>query len=221
MISETQRPVFCPLRFLFLPEMQIRLFIAILFCLAPTISYAQQKISCSFLNNSRLCISGTSNIVPYRLTQDFTGFLEKNLTFTATRVDNRIFLSTDKLSIPVKNFNSDNPLILPDFRKLMMCEQYPHLNINLLFIETDKENLNAGKTSGNIHVNITIAGQTRQMKIPVLATNNTGIMNISGQRKLNIRDFGLQPPVDPFGIIKVNEWIKIDFNIRLKYALIN
>ena len=201
--------------------MQIRLFIVILFCFATKITYAQQKISCSFLNNSRLCISGTSNIVPYRLTQDFTGFLEKKLTFTATKVENKIYLSTDKLSIPVKNFNSDNPLILPDFRKLMKYEQYPHLNINLLFIETDEENLNSDKTSGNIYVNITIAGQTRQMKIPVLAVNNSNVMNICGQRKLNIRDFGLQPPVDPFGIIKVNEWIKIDFNIRLKYALIN
>ena len=103
----------------------------------------------------------------------------------------------------------------------MKYEQYPHLNINLLFIETDEENLNSDKTSGNIYVNITIAGQTRQMKIPVLAVNNSNVMNICGQRKLNIRDFGLQPPVDPFGIIKVNEWIKIDFNIRLKYALIN
>jgi hypothetical protein len=42
-----------------------------------------------------------------------------------------------------------------------------------------------------------------------------------GRVKLSIKDFGLTPPVEMMGLIKVSEWIEVAFNLNLSLVILN
>ena len=49
----------------------------------------------------------------------------------------------------------------------------------------------------------------------VLSQNEHSILvkDFTSENKMALRDFGLDPPVEMMGLIRVSEWINIDFNI--------
>jgi hypothetical protein len=63
---------------------------------------------------------------------------------------------------------------------------------------------------------ITITGITKYYSIPISFTNNGDLYTVNGNKKLSIRDFGLTPQNKMMGLIKVSEWIDIDFHMIYK-----
>ena len=178
----------------------------------------QTRVYVDLQNNSLISIKGTSNLLSFKLSQSGESLSRKDFIILATQNQNKIYLSNNVHSISVKSFTSNNKMALRDFLKLVKSDIYPSFQIQLNYIETTpnadkKENL-----KGNVSVNITITGVTKPYIIPVSSEINDDTYKIIGKKKLNIRDFGLTPPVEMMGLIKVNEWIEIDFNIICKIS---
>lgn len=174
--------------------------------------YAQSSpvaVAVDVKKNSTLSINGTTNVVNFRLTQNSDNFIKKNMIITASQNNNRLYLSENQLSVPVKSFNSTNKMALRDFHKLVKSDQFPTMNIQLNYIELAKS-----ATSGNAVVDVTITGVTKKYSFPVKAVKNGNSYNFKVMKDINIRDFGLEPPVQMAGLLKVDEMININMNMN-------
>lgn len=166
--------------------------------------------------NSSIKINGTTNLLRFQLIQNGDKLSKRNFIINATQTQNKIFLNENEHSINVKDFNSSNKMALRDFLKLVEADSYPTIHIKLNYFEVDQKFNNKNISKANVSVDITITGKTKQYTIPVNSNHDNDIYTLKGIEKLNIRDFGLEPPVEMMGLIRVNEWINIEFNIICK-----
>ncbi len=185
---------------------------ALLFSIYQSVT-SQNSVYVNLNKNSYFAINGSTNVLPFKLYQRGEDLLTRNFYLTATQNQNKIFISENQLSIPVNNFNSDNKMALRDFKKLMKSDTYPNLQVQLNYFETLPATEKKEITKGNASVSITITGITKQFIIPVTSSQDGDIYSISGSKNMSIREFGLTPPVEMLGMIKVSEWIDIDFHL--------
>ena len=177
---------------------------------------AQDSIGVDIQKNSTITINGTTNLLSFKLIQRGDKLLKRNFLITATQSQNKILLSQNEHTIIVKDFNSDNKMALRDFLKLVKADIYPTFNVKLNYFEVDPEDNSKEITKALVSVDLTITGKTRQYYIAVKSNHEGDVYNLRGNKKIDIRDFGLVPPIEMFGLIRVNEWINIDFDIKCK-----
>ena len=177
---------------------------------------AQDSIGVDIQKNSTITINGTTNLLSFKLIQRGDKLLKRNFLITATQSQNKIVLSQNEHTIFVKDFNSDNKMALRDFFKLVKADIYPTFNVKLNYFEVDPEDNSKEITKALVSVDLTITGKTRQYYIAVKSNHEGDVYNLRGNKKIDIRDFGLVPPIEMFGLIRVNEWINIDFDINCK-----
>jgi len=178
----------------------------------------QTLVSAELLKNSSLTISGSTNIVPFKLFQNGDKLSRGKLTVATTQSQNKITLSQNQLSVVVKNFASNNPMALRDFLKLLKSDTYPTLQVQLNYLDLQPLSEKVESYSGNALVSITITGITRHYSIPISLNSSGDLYTVNGIKKLSIRDFGLTPQTKMFGMIKVSEWIDIDFHMICKIS---
>ena len=182
---------------------------------------SQTTVKVDLMKNSWLAINGTTNVLSFKLIQHGEKLLNKPITITATQNLNKIYLSQNQLIITVKNFSSDNPMALRDFLKLIKSNSYPAIKVQLNHIETLPENNKDVFSKVNVSVNITIIGLTRQYNFAVTSNKKGECVSLEGSKKISIRDFGLEPPTEMMGLIKVSEWINIDFQMICRIIVNN
>lgn len=177
---------------------------------------AQSVVSAEIQKNSSLTIKGSTNIVPFKIYQNGDKLSRSKFSVITTQNQNKIFISQNQLSVIVKNFDSNNPMALKDFLKLLKSGTYPTLQVQLNYLDLHPISEKGKSYNGQALVNITITGITKQYSIPITFVSNGNIYTVNGSRKLNIRDFELTPESKMMGIIKVSDWINIDFHIICK-----
>jgi len=178
--------------------------------------FAQSTFSVELQKNSSLTINGTTNLLPFTLSHSGDKLLKRNFIVTATQNQHKIVLDQNQHSIFVKSFDSNNKMALRDFFKLVKADNYPSFNIQLNYFEIQSKDINVNCAKAYASVNITIAGKTNQYSIPIISNQSGDFYILDGTEKINIRDFGLVPPVKMLGLLRVNEWIDIDFHIICK-----
>jgi hypothetical protein len=180
---------------------------------------AQSVVSVDLQKSSSVTITGSTNIVSFKLLFPGDMLSKKKILITATQNQNRILLSQTQMSIAVKDFTSNNKMALRDFLKLIKYKSYPFIQVQLNYIDL-KQNADKLKlTKGNAYANITITGITKQYCFPISADSDGENYFLNGRKNISIRDFGLVPPVEMMGLIKVSEWIDLDFHIVCKIGL--
>ncbi len=180
---------------------------------------SQVTVNVDLHNSSYIAINGSSNVLSFKLFQKGEDLTNKNFTFTATQNQNRIYISQNQLSIKVSKFNSDNRMALRDFLKLIKSVDYPNLLVQLNYFESISGSDKVHFSKGNASVNITITGITKQFDIPITSNQEGDIYSVDGRKNISIRDFGLKPPVEMLGLIKVSEWIDIRFHLIGKVSV--
>ncbi|HLP05694.1 MAG TPA: YceI family protein [Paludibacter sp.] len=193
-----------------------------IFLLAALIStslFSQTSVNIEVQNSSWIAIHGTTNVLPFKLVHYGDKLQAKTINVVATETRNRLYLSWNELSIAVKNFTSDNSMALRDFLKLIKSTVYPTIDVHLKYFESPPSKTPEPYSKGNAVVDISITGVTRQYKIPVSSNKAGDFISVKGGKRLSIRDFGLTPPVQMMGLIKVSEWIDIEFDIVCKLNL--
>lgn len=183
---------------------------------------SQTIVSFDLQKNSSLTIYGSTNLLSFKLLINGEKLPRQNFTITATQNLNRTILSENLLSIDVKDFTSDNKMALRDFLKLIKSDIYPNLQVQLNSLEIlpdQKISKNfqiaqsAESAYGIATVSITITGVTKQYSVPITFDREGNLYSVDGNKKISIRDFGLIPPVQIMGLIKVSEWIEVHFHI--------
>lgn len=179
---------------------------------------AQTLVSAEIQKNSSLTINGSTNIVPFKIYQNGEKLSRSKLSVVTTKNQNKIFVSQNQLSVVVKNFVSNNAMALKDFLKLLKSDAYPILQVQLNYLDIQPLSDKGKIYNGEAIVNITITGKTRHYTIPITFVSSGDVYTVNGNKKLSIRDFGLTPESKMMGLIKVSEWIDIDFHIICKIS---
>lgn len=177
---------------------------------------AQTLVSAEIQKNSSLTINGSTNLISFKLHQNAEDLSNGKLKIATAFSQNKIFLSQNLLIVSVKNFTSNNFIALREFFKLVKSDSYPTLQVQMNFPDAPAIAEKAQSYNGNVLINITITGITKQYSIPISLKSNGNQFTIDGNKKLNIHDFGLKAEPKMMGLIKINEWIDIDFHIIYK-----
>lgn len=183
------------------------------------VSNSQTKVTVALDKSSILTIHGSTNLLSFKLMQFGAKIMSKPISVIATQQGAKLFLSQNKLSIGVNNFKSDNIIAQTEFYKLMKSDKYPYLKIQLNHFVLGESSERNQPTQGEASIDFTITGVTKQYNIPVTASLKRDYVTVSGIKKMNIRDFGLEPPVAMLGLVRVSEWIEIEFRILCKITV--
>ncbi len=193
-----------------------------LFFLSLLISAAalgQSELRLTLAPQSYLKINGSTNISKFTLTLPGRLFPGSEYKLQPFFRGNTITISEKELLLSVKDFQSNDHLALNGFRKLVQADKYPYLKIGLVNInlsslppELAGENLKETK-NGNALIVIVITGVSNQYEMPFSAILKNNILSASGNLKVNMKDFGLTPPEEMFGLVKTSEWLEIDLKI--------
>jgi hypothetical protein len=205
-------------------------FISLMLVLIPALQaelYSQEKFSANFFENSVITVYGSTNINEFKLTINETGIPSNSYKGTFNKNGSRITALTDSVIIPVKNFKSKDPLAYSGFLKLVNEKIYPNIYLKLNYLEipatslkTSAQNTNTTLQTINANGNISIAGKTKTYMFPVtLDKGEEGKYNVKTRIRLTIRDFGLEPPVEFFGLVKISEWVEIELNTNIRIGL--
>lgn len=181
----------------------------------------QKNVSIDLLKGSSLTIYGSSNVVPFKIHLKGDNFPSKNISISAIHRDNKIFVSESILSINVKNFTSENRMALKDFKKLIKHDRYPEISVEITSLEMTKKTCVRECSAGNATGYLTITGIKKEYNIPLSFNKFDKVFIAEGKIRINIKDFGLTPPTEMMGLIKVSEWIEVVFNLNLSMEELN
>ncbi|MCM4158312.1 YceI family protein [Antarcticibacterium flavum] len=180
--------------------------------LAFTMGFAQntssRNTSVNILPNSKLTITGDTNISDFTCAFDPTMIPSAKKVKVTEKQDVLIFENAI-LSLDNTGFDCGSKGINRDFHALIKTEEYPSI-----FLELKKLKMITDK-SAVADVLITIAGKKKNYKLPVEIIDGE-IPQYKGNLSLNINDFNLEPPKKMFGLIVVKEDIDINFNLNVE-----
>ena len=166
---------------------------------------------------SNLSIEGKSNVNTFKcniveyLNQD-TIFLYKDLT-----PGQRPMVAKGGVNININRFDCHQNHITADLKKTLKAKENAFMKISLLTLGFIKPNSNRQHLKG--HVEIRLAGITRKIEVDyAVMKTESGILNLVGTRTILFSDFGLTPPSKLAGLIKVEQEIKVRFELVLRSA---
>ncbi len=188
----------------------------LLYLIAPV--HAQHIVAIDLLKNSSIVINGSTNLLNFSLYQNGDKLIRKAQIVKIIQLKDKVQLSENKLSVAVKKFSSNNEIALIGFLDLLKANQHPNVNVEFNYIESFAFEKDESITS-KAYVSFTITGVSKQYMIPINATRSGDLYTISGNKSINIHDFGLEAPVRMMGLVKVSEWINIDFNLICNITL--
>ena len=123
-----------------------------------------------------------------------------------------IFTTNSSLSVEVKDFDCHHKYITSDFRKMLKADTYPFLVIRFLNLD---EFRNGKEVKGQVQVEL--AGKKKTMDISYHCTETSPQhIRLQGFKSMKFSDFELKPPRKIGGLIRINEDIKVNFNLFFK-----
>lgn len=175
------------------------------------------------VNESRLWIEGSSNVNQFECrAEEYQGEATVPETesenepsvYPAAQANETLFL---KLDIRVDSIECGKSKMNQDLQKALKAEQYPE--ISFLFQEAnilDEPNSNQNEDIFILQVKglLTVAGTTKEISFKTEAYFiNESRVRATGGTKINMTDFGVEPPTALMGLIRANEELTVNFDL--------
>ena len=165
-----------------------------------------EKEDIKILPESELIIAGSTNVNKFDCKFNIDLISDwKQIKYS--QEDNFIHFNDLRLHLLTKGFDCGNKRMNADFQDLLICEKYPEIEIKINRIEL------FSKEYSKAYITVKLAGQVNNYNLPVHISQN----HFQGKFKMNIRDFGLEPPTKALGLIEVDEQIEVQFNLKVTH----
>ncbi len=116
-------------------------------------------------------------------------------------------------TIPVLAFKGENPMMLDDFHDLLNASEYPNIIVQ---IEKEVFRNIVMEKSPRLDLQLTLAGVTNRVSTHYLIRKRTSErILIEGNFSVRLEEYNLKPPRKFFGLVRVNDYLTIDYNIIL------
>lgn len=183
--------------------------------LAPVTS---NRVAYSIREQSSLTLAGSSNVNEFECTT-YDNFSNGYVYIISEENKEVLNFNNAVLKINVKSFDCHNPMMNKDFYKTLNAKESPTIDVELLSAVP----LSGGKIlksqSGSFiaDVSITLNNNSKADEI-VVEWEKTGynVFRFRGEKKIQMSDFGIESPVAALGLIKVNDEIKIYFDLYVQ-----
>lgn len=155
--------------------------------------------------SSEVSVVGTSSIHDWESTvEDIKG------SATVTVVDG-VIVSIPKMAITIKaeSIESGKSKMNSLTYEALKSKKFP----NILFTLTEVKEIVGSKAV--VSGNLTIAGVQRKITVQGVVDQEGKAITITGARKIDMTDFGIDPPTAMLGTIKVGKDVNILFRLNL------
>ena len=189
----------------------------VLLCLAPTaIAWTSAVEPLTLQPESRLWISGTSTV---RSFQCSASTFETDVQSAAPGAIGAIVagtkaVQTAELSVPAASLDCRNGTMNEHMLKALKAKEHPTITFRIASYEIAK----AGDgVDGTAVGDLTLGGVKKQVTVTAHAIEQpNGALRLTGSHDVRMTEFGLKPPSLMMGTMKVNEKVKVSFDLVLK-----
>ncbi|MFN2261915.1 MAG: YceI family protein [Psychroflexus sp.] len=183
-----------------------KLTLIVLLCSA-FVSFAQNQKKID-LSQSDILIEGTSNIHDWEIdVNDYKG----TISFEAEG-QNITSINDLTLKIWVESFDSGKGKMDKNTYEALKLKKHPNIDFNFKNTKSLKSN-GSGKFSAEIEGELTIAGKTQSVQIPLEIQMDNNKFSIKTSKEINMTDYDVEPPTAMFGTITTGEKVNIKFNL--------
>lgn len=186
------------------------LLLTILICFS---SFQSRNVTGNWVieRNSTLAIDGSSNI--NKFTCDIREYVKTDtLRSVSDEARKKYFFTNSLLSVDIKKFDCHHKYITSDFRKMLKADAYPNLVIRFISLE---EFHHDGVVKGLVEIEL--AGKKKRMEVNYNSFHiGANQLRLEGIKLMKFSDFELEAPRKIGGLIKINEEIKVHFNLYFR-----
>ena len=157
-------------------------------------------------DKSTLKVHGTSTL------HDWTIEAE-NMTGEArfAIIDDQLDISTLQFNVPVTSLKSGKSAMDNNTYKALDSKAHPY--IRFAFIEGDEGEFDDGSYELKAKGDLTIAGVSKKVTLPVKAKVSTNAITFTGKTTFKMTDYKVEPPTALMGTIKTGDEITVEFSI--------
>ncbi|HYD51678.1 MAG TPA: YceI family protein [Gemmatimonadaceae bacterium] len=178
--------------------------------LAMTSSAAFMKLQ----PGSRLWVNGSSTVRSFECSATMIDAkVETSGPGTAVAVANGAkAVSAVKVAIPAAKLDCKNGTMNGHMMKALKASEAPIIAFDLAGYDLAKS---AAGTAVTLKGTLSIGGQTKPVTIAALAKSEGTALRVTGTHEVRMTEFGLKPPTLMMGTMKVNELVKVSFDLQL------
>jgi hypothetical protein len=165
-------------------------------------------------SGSQLNIEGSSNVNQF--TCQVMQYLQSD-TLRWVRDDRtkKLRFQNSVVNIDVNEFNCHHKYITSDLRKTLKSSKYPYLRIHFLSMD-DLTWIQEGQVV-NGQLTIELAGVKKRFDMQYKVIHDQGgRFRLCGSKQMRFTDFNLVPPTKLAGLVKINEEIKVNFELLFR-----
>lgn len=164
--------------------------------------------------DSSLFIHGKTNINAF--TCGISGFNKTNyLSYNSVGKEKVSFQHSCEIVINVDGFKCENSLMTKDLLKTLNARSHPTMNIKFKSISLPLSTVCNGQVISS-KAAIDLAGKTSIYSIDLKVSNvDQNNLTLKGIRQICFSDFDLIPPSKMGGLVKVNDFIEVNFTFNL------
>ena len=165
---------------------------------------------------SRLWINGTSTVRAFECSA--TAFQTRVESNTADAVSAVLAgtkaVQTAELTVPAASLDCKNGTMNEHMRKALKAKENPTITFRISSYDLAKV---GNGVNGTAKGELTLGGVTKTIAVTAHATPEPGVvLRLTGSQDIKMTDYGLKPPTLMLGTLKVNELVKVSFDLLLK-----
>lgn len=166
---------------------------------------------------SRLWVTGTSSVRSWQCKA--VGFEAAIATAAPTGAPAAILagdkaVTTVSVKVPTERMDCSNGTMNEHMLKAIKAKEFPTIAFTLAGYDLARQEggvkvtMNGTLTLGGVEKEITMQADARE--------ESAGVLRVTGVHELRMKEFGLKPPTLMLGTMKVNELVKVNFDLLLK-----
>lgn len=165
------------------------------------------------MSGGSLRVDGSTNVNQF--TCAITNYSKPD-TIHVSRSNNPSVKLNGAIRLDVKNFDCHNKPMTDELRKILKAKEHPKLMIKFVSLNQYPEPHSKNKIINGL-VFIELAGVTKKYEVhyKVISADHANIQLV-GTRDVLFTDFNISPPKKLGGMIKTNDKLKVEFNVRMK-----
>lgn len=168
-------------------------------------------------DNTKITVSGTSTLHDWE--SDVTKYegsadIENNLA-SSEKIKKNDKIKSFEIKIQVDGIISGRGETM-DSRTFKALKYEEHPNITFTLSDSDIKNVDGAKFTLLARGDLEIAGQTKAIEMTIAGERlSPDKFKFNGSYKLNMKDYGVEPPTAMFGQIVCGEEVEIKFDLEL------
>jgi polyisoprenoid-binding protein YceI len=187
-----------------------------LFCLAPAVVAATPRaVALDLQPTSRLWISGSSTVRSFECTATaFDANVESVPGATTAILAGEKAVSTVEIRVNTERLDCKNGTMNEHMLKALKAKTNPTIVFKLASYDLTKQ---AEAVRVTLNGTLAMGGVEKPISLTANATEgDSGMLRVVGTHELKMTEWGLKPPSLMLGTMKVDERVKIGFDLLLK-----